>query len=52
MAELETVARALRSGIPMLVEPHSQDQLFDALLVVKGRLGATPSILSRWDREH
>lgn len=35
-----TIARALRNGCPMLVEPHSHDQFFNALLVVKGGFGA------------
>jgi UDP:flavonoid glycosyltransferase YjiC (YdhE family) len=35
-----TVARALRNGCPMLVEPHSHDQFFNALLVLKGGFGA------------
>jgi UDP:flavonoid glycosyltransferase YjiC (YdhE family) len=35
-----TVARALRNGCPMLVEPYGNDQHFNALLVVKGGIGA------------
>lgn len=35
-----TIARALRNACPMLVEPHSHDQFFNALLAVKGGFGA------------
>jgi UDP:flavonoid glycosyltransferase YjiC (YdhE family) len=35
-----TLARALRNGCPMLVEPWGNDQFFNALLVLKNGVGA------------